>query len=114
MGMGEPFAVENVPSPLPKRMLISGAAAYALATARSGMPSPLKSAETMSPRTPPKGKGEPAACASAKFASRIAIGKRSEEHTSELQSRLHLVCRLLLEKKKQHPSYSRLSPSGIT
>src|SRR5256884_2774477 len=28
---------------------------------------------------------------------------RSEEHTSELQSRLHLVCRLLLEKKK-HPS----------
>src|SRR2546429_8865347 len=30
---------------------------------------------------------------------------RSEEHTSELQSRLHLVCRLLLEKKKKthHP-----------
>src|SRR2546429_6959182 len=28
---------------------------------------------------------------------------RSEEHTSELQSRLHLVCRLLLEKKKQTP-----------
>src|SRR2546422_1591490 len=28
------------------------------------------------------------------------LGERSEEHTSELQSRLHLVCRLLLEKKK--------------
>src|SRR2546429_6904671 len=28
---------------------------------------------------------------------------RSEEHTSELQSRLHLVCRLLLEKKTYHP-----------
>src|SRR3989449_7843610 len=28
---------------------------------------------------------------------------RSEEHTSELQSRLHLVCRLLLEKKKREP-----------
>src|SRR2546429_7391258 len=28
------------------------------------------------------------------------VGFRSEEHTSELQSRLHLVCRLLLEKKK--------------
>src|SRR2546422_3110809 len=28
-------------------------------------------------------------------------GFRSEEHTSELQSRLHLVCRLLLEKKKK-------------
>src|SRR2546429_2388587 len=27
------------------------------------------------------------------------LGRRSEEHTSELQSRLHLVCRLLLEKK---------------
>src|SRR5690625_3916350 len=29
---------------------------------------------------------------------------RSEEHTSELQSRGHLVCRLLLEKKKQDPN----------
>src|SRR3989449_6663414 len=29
---------------------------------------------------------------------------RSEEHTSELQSRLHLVCRLLLEKKKKQMS----------
>src|SRR3712207_8468307 len=28
---------------------------------------------------------------------------RSEEHTSELQSRQYLVCRLLLEKKKSHP-----------
>src|SRR5687768_18314982 len=34
-----------------------------------------------------------------------AGGRRSEEHTSELQSRLHLVCRLLLEKKKKQ-SYS--------
>src|SRR2546429_6366716 len=34
------------------------------------------------------------------------IKGRSEEHTSELQSRLHLVCRLLLEKKKtQHDSH---------
>src|SRR2546429_6062384 len=31
----------------------------------------------------------------------VAALERSEEHTSELQSRLHLVCRLLLEKKKQ-------------
>src|SRR2546422_7375681 len=31
--------------------------------------------------------------------------KRSEEHTSELQSRLHLVCRLLLEKKKKKQAY---------
>src|SRR5690625_6074895 len=33
-------------------------------------------------------------------------GERSEEHTSELQSRGHLVCRLLLEKKNHEP-YSR-------
>src|SRR2546429_2939542 len=32
---------------------------------------------------------------------------RSEEHTSELQSRLHLVCRLLLEKKKTAPHVQR-------
>src|SRR5687768_18358799 len=32
----------------------------------------------------------------------FGAGYRSEEHTSELQSRLHLVCRLLLEKKKTH------------
>src|SRR2546425_9283931 len=32
----------------------------------------------------------------------MATGKRSEEHTSELQSLAYLVCRLLLEKKKTH------------
>src|SRR2546422_3984019 len=36
------------------------------------------------------------------------FGFRSEEHTSELQSRLHLVCRLLLEKKK--PELARPLP----
>src|SRR2546422_4192257 len=35
-----------------------------------------------------------------KTASSCQVRVRSEEHTSELQSRLHLVCRLLLEKKK--------------
>src|SRR5205809_2907093 len=34
--------------------------------------------------------------------SRSASAGRSEEHTSELQSRLHLVCRLLLEKKNSN------------
>src|SRR5712675_3480793 len=40
-------------------------------------------------------------------------GQRSEEHTSELQSRLHLVCRLRLEKKKQNetPPASQRSPA---
>src|SRR2546422_5742483 len=34
----------------------------------------------------------------------LGLRQRSEEHTSELQSRLHLVCRLLLEKKKKKKS----------
>src|SRR2546422_6090629 len=34
--------------------------------------------------------------------------RRSEEHTSELQSRLHLVCRLLLEKKKQKSYHTHI------
>src|SRR5689334_23732912 len=34
---------------------------------------------------------------------------RSEEHTSELQSQFHLVCRLLLEKKKKNKSITRLA-----
>src|SRR2546429_4854288 len=38
--------------------------------------------------------------------SRARAAPRSEEHTSELQSRLHLVCRLLLEKKKNNQPVS--------
>src|SRR2546429_5261704 len=46
-------------------------------------------------------KGDPAVKAAGVIHSDIEKGFiRSEEHTSELQSRLHLVCRLLLEKKK--------------
>src|SRR5205809_1416519 len=49
--------------------------------------------------------------------SRAESESRSEEHTSELQSRLHLVCRLLLEKKKleqrnQYPIITAHSPPG--
>src|SRR2546422_2515864 len=46
----------------------------------------------------------------------VESGGRSEEHTSELQSRLHLVCRLLLEKKKSLGAMRRSLPrfrSGI-
>src|SRR2546429_4167205 len=45
-------------------------------------------------------------------AHRVLLGVsevRSEEHTSELQSRLHLVCRLLLEKKKPENSVTNTS-----
>src|SRR2546422_8510921 len=42
-----------------------------------------------------------------------AFKGRSEEHTSELQSRLHLVCRLLLEKKKTQDRLEVSQPRGI-
>src|SRR5687768_18199881 len=38
--------------------------------------------------------------------------ERSEEHTSELQSRLHLVCRLLLEKKNNHKTRKNTLSDG--
>src|SRR2546429_6787594 len=45
----------------------------------------------------------------------LAEVSRSEEHTSELQSRLHLVCRLLLEKKINHNHrHARSSTHHIT
>src|SRR2546422_4418423 len=71
---------------------------------------PISSARTSSATT-----ANPSPCSSARAASiaalsasrwvwramRAIVCARSEEHTSELQSRLHLVCRLLLEKKKK-------------
>src|SRR5574337_799717 len=40
--------------------------------------------------------------------------RRSEEHTSELQSPLNLVCRLLLEKKKTHEKSDRKEPTRVS
>src|SRR3712207_8630854 len=54
--------------------------------ARGGRAAPSAPRRTAAPRGPLRGRGRPRA--------------RSEEHTSELQSRQYLVCRLLLEKKK--------------
>src|SRR2546429_5017403 len=42
-------------------------------------------------------------------AAQLLLANRSEEHTSELQSRLHLVCRLLLETKKSNHNLSNWS-----
>src|SRR5258708_15607939 len=44
----------------------------------------------------------------------IAFGGRSEEHTSELQSPDHIVCRLLLEKKNYEKHQSFQQPSAFT
>src|SRR2546429_6394961 len=70
--------------------------------------------------SPPPAPRPPAGAAWARWRS---SGARSEEHTSELQSRLHLVCRLLLEKKKKdrddfdlssQPPPSRRPPSSAS
>src|SRR3712207_7551289 len=51
---------------------------------------------------------ETVALARAQLAHLVPAEHRSEEHTSELQSRQYLVCRLLLEKKKTNPTLIRL------
>src|SRR5438876_5980734 len=43
----------------------------------------------------------------------IAAAARSEEHTSELQSPVHLVCRLLLEKKKKNKPYTQIQTDNL-
>src|SRR5690554_2723731 len=53
-----------------------------------------------------------AASSSSSWRKRQNAQTRSEEHTSELQSRPHLVCRLLLEKKKRREARSRLRGSA--
>src|SRR2546425_2190113 len=59
-------------------------------------------------RAHPRWRPEPDSLAQhAAVVSRAAGGHRSEEHTSELQSLAYLVCRLLLEKKKNH------HPTGV-
>src|SRR3712207_8422199 len=44
----------------------------------------------------------------------LTVAVRSEEHTSELQSRQYLVCRLLLEKKKKIPLHLHVDIVGIS
>src|SRR5689334_24483996 len=51
-------------------------------------------------------------CAEAEPARVVEPPLRSEEHTSELQSQFHLVCRLLLEKKKKEPAAATASPTS--
>src|SRR6478752_8549797 len=62
---------------------------------RSPDPPPWSSAGTSSRRAP-----------------RTARSRRSEEHTSELQSRLHLVCRLLLEQKKNNENHVQFAKNN--
>src|SRR3989449_4066360 len=64
----------------------------------------IRETVTLQVFTDPKIMRLPAEARERRMREMIRIGEerlRSEEHTSELQSRLHLVCRLLLEKKKK-------------
>src|SRR2546422_1344035 len=65
------------------------------------------------PRPPFPGRARAAEDAASQHG-RPGNGGRSEEHTSELQSRLHLVCRLLLEKKKKKNNQSRRTQAEYT
>src|SRR3712207_8565651 len=50
---------------------------------------------------------------SPKTSSKVSLITRSEEHTSELQSRQYLVCRLLLEKKKKYANIKLTTSADI-
>src|SRR5690348_5391927 len=77
---------------------------------RSGSASPISPRKRKAKPRGVAGQGAPADVATATPRSRMPraamASARSEEHTSELQSPVHLVCRLLLEKKKIHPHAS--------
>src|SRR2546422_8185224 len=77
----------------------AGHKACALACAKTGVPLGLLSSDGTMYLPVSSKAGDPQNSRLIPFAeSKVKV--RSEEHTSELQSRLHLVCRLLLEKKK--------------
>src|SRR2546422_5212310 len=61
------------------------------------------------PMLPHRGRSDAEGAAHGGYHVIVGAGERSEEHTSELQSRLHLVCRLLLEKKKKNKTIDNLS-----
>src|SRR2546422_7896943 len=72
---------------------------------RFASPRPVEPAAPASPSTysPAPRIGESPTRPGIFQANPLVVVTRSEEHTSELQSRLHLVCRLLLEKKNKIP-----------
>src|SRR2546429_1404312 len=78
------------------------------------MPAPLEKASALLMFIPqPASTPEIVANSAGRSAVSSVRTKRSEEHTSELQSRLHLVCRLLLEKKKHIGRTPRVRPPAL-
>src|SRR3712207_8938410 len=70
----------------------------------TGAPAPAASPMATSPKPSTRGRKD----VGTEVASSM-LPPRSEEHTSELQSRQYLVCRLLLEKKKKHQTQHSLT-----
>src|SRR5690348_2088915 len=99
-----PEAFMALPQPTPVMAIANKSAAKAKFTRRClrGIASGRAAAQSKiaSSKSPPDGEGETKAEEAAGVTVRRAVVVRSEEHTSELQSPVHLVCRLLLEKKK--------------
>src|SRR2546429_6433460 len=83
-----------------ERNNVSGTIGAELRASTSRKPSSATTPITRAPST--RGVPTPREPASSSpYTSSVTSSVRSEEHTSELQSRLHLVCRLLLEKKNK-------------
>src|SRR6267378_3435571 len=99
---GGPFAITGGPFATPGAVFVGGAIA-------AGAPSGAGEESEGAPGVPPIPNASaiallmrgPAGAGAAACRSILRAGTRSEEHTSELQSRRDLVCRLLLEKKKE-------------
>src|SRR2546422_8360479 len=72
-------------------------------------PNSLRSQRLLQPNGLPRRNGEKATNFREWYRGLVPDPPRSEEHTSELQSRLHLVCRLLLEKKKNKENTQTLT-----
>src|SRR2546429_7175602 len=75
-----------------------------IGTVKQPAKQPSSAPQATPPLSPSNTKSAAASISVGRVARVSTEGKRSEEHTSELQSRLHLVCRLLLEKKKHRPT----------
>src|ERR1039458_10745557 len=91
------------------RLIFLGTPAFAVATLEAVVKAGHEVAAVLTQPDRPRGRGQNAAASPVKQTA-LALGltvyqpervRRSEEHTSELQSLRHLVCRLLLEKKKK-------------
>src|SRR2546429_1561500 len=80
-----------------------------LSRANTSQPSEINRSHRCDPRKP----APPVTTARMKPPSHFSRSTRSEEHTSELQSRLHLVCRLLLEKKKKNNTPSASASDAL-